>query len=89
MVPLSAEKATVVSAGMALPCRSTTVTVNVFGAPGDPIGVPVWHVGKAIVVPPLMVMLAVEPENTTTDEPRTCVPFCTLHATADEPGTAL
>ena len=67
IVPLSAEKAIVVPAGMALPFRSTTETVNVRGPPA-PV---VVHRGNAIVAPPFIAMIADEVEKMITALPRT------------------
>jgi hypothetical protein len=79
IVPLSAEKAIVVPAGMALPLRSTTETVNVRGAPAPPASV---HCGNVIVAPLFITMLADEVEKTTTALPRTSMDFCVLQIAA-------
>jgi len=47
------------------------------------------HGGRVIVAPELMLIAAVEPENTITFESRTWMPFCALQAMADEPGATL
>lgn len=60
-------KLTVEPTGMALPFTSTTVTGNVNGAPATPAA----QGGSTRGAPPLMVMLAVELENTITCELRT------------------
>ena len=92
-MPLSEEKATTVPAGMALPRRSTTVTMNDTGAPGDPneggeVCAPVEQAGNITVLPSLMVMTAWEPENMIGICLRTWMCFCALHAVAELPAGA-